>query len=88
MDEISRITGGFMDEEEEVQEQEGEEGSRSSVFLRLKLYCVELLELVEKPKKHSSEIPAMLQFLGSSPSSALQPFFEYAISHIHVCELI
>jgi hypothetical protein len=88
MDEIGRITGGFIDEEEEVQVQEGEEASRSSVFLQLKLYCVELLELVEKPKKHSSAIPAMLQLLGSSPYSALQPFFEYAISHIHVCELI
>lgn len=88
MDEIERITGVFIDEEEEVQEEEGEEGSRSSVFSQLKPYCVELLELVENPKKQSSVIPAMLLFLGSSPSSALQPFFEYAISNIHICELI
>lgn len=79
MDEIERITGVFIDEEEEVQEEEGEEGSRSSVFSQLKPYCVELLELVENPKKQPSVIPAMLLFLGSSPSSALQPFFDYTL---------
>jgi hypothetical protein len=88
MDETDRITGVFIDEEEEVQAQEGEEGSRSRVFSQLKPYCVELLELVENPKKLTPVIPALLQFLGSSPPSALQHFFEYAISHIHIYELI
>ncbi|KAG8658701.1 hypothetical protein MANES_03G176500v8 [Manihot esculenta] len=58
-----------------------EEGARhrSSVFLLLKPYCLELLALLQNPKKDSSAIHSFLQFLRTSPSDALQPFFDYTL---------
>ncbi|XP_062012029.1 uncharacterized protein LOC133728620 [Rosa rugosa] len=55
-----------------------EEG-RSRVFTQLKSYCFELLELVQSPKKSSSSISSLLQFLRQTPSHALQPFFDYTL---------
>ena len=49
---------------------------QSGDFEQLKSYCLELLELVSNPKKHSPVIPAMLHFLQNSPPANLQPFFE------------
>ncbi|KAK7859044.1 telo2-interacting protein 1 like protein [Quercus suber] len=71
MDETDRTTGEFIDEEEDAR--------RSSVFAELKPYCVELLELLQNPTKHSSAIPALLQLFRSSHPSALQPFFDYSL---------
>nr|XP_023923116.1 uncharacterized protein LOC112034529 [Quercus suber] len=71
MDETDRTTGEFTDEEEDAR--------RSSVFAELKPYCVELLELLQNPTKHSSAIPALLQLFRSSRPSALQPFFDYSL---------
>jgi hypothetical protein len=81
MDETDRITGEFADDDEEevFQEREGEDARISSVFSQLKPYCVELLELVQNPKKHSSALPALLQVLRTSQPSALQPFFDYSL---------
>ncbi|XP_028787587.1 uncharacterized protein LOC114743543 [Neltuma alba] len=60
---------------------EGQQGEalRSSAFLRLKSYCLELLELVRNPKKHASVIPSLRHFLQNSSSSTLQPFFDYTL---------
>ncbi|KAG7955252.1 hypothetical protein I3843_11G060800 [Carya illinoinensis] len=77
MDETEGINGGFTDEE--VQELEGEEATRSSMFSQLKPHCVELLDLVQNPNKHSYAIPAMLQILRTSQPSVLQPFFDYTL---------
>ncbi|XP_054809216.1 uncharacterized protein LOC129311171 isoform X3 [Prosopis cineraria] len=55
------------------------EALRSSAFLQLKSFCLELLELVRNPKKHASVIPAFRHFLQSSSSSTLQPFVDYTL---------
>eukprot|EP00257_Ricinus_communis_P015582 XP_015573531.1 uncharacterized protein LOC8280892 isoform X1 [Ricinus communis] len=74
MEDFNNLTGENDDESEElVQERKG------SVFLQLKPYCLELLELVQNPKKDSSAIPSLLRFLQSSPSVSLQPFFDYTL---------
>lgn len=52
------------------------EQGRSQVFTQLKSYCFELLELFQNPKKSSSSISSLLQFLRQTPSHSLQPFFE------------
>ncbi|GAV64137.1 hypothetical protein CFOL_v3_07655, partial [Cephalotus follicularis] len=65
-EEIDRVTGEFSEE-------------RSSVFSQLKPYCIELLELVQNPKKHPSSIPSLLHCLRSSPPHALYPFFDYVL---------
>ncbi|OMP09768.1 hypothetical protein COLO4_05147 [Corchorus olitorius] len=76
-----RIAGGSTEarrEEKELEEEEeGEE--RSKLFLQLKPYCLELLELAQNPKKHSSAIRALLHLLRSSPPDSLQPFFDYIL---------
>ncbi|XVE98976.1 hypothetical protein REPUB_Repub03eG0156200 [Reevesia pubescens] len=60
---------------------EGEEESdeRSKIFVKLKPYCLELLELSQNPKKNSSAIPALLRLLRSSPPNYLHPFFDYTL---------
>ncbi|PON90723.1 Coatomer beta subunit [Trema orientale] len=55
------------------------ERMRSGVFEQLKPYCLDLLELLQNPKKHSSAVPSLLQFLRQSPPEALQPFFDYTL---------
>ncbi|XP_021300339.1 uncharacterized protein LOC110428748 [Herrania umbratica] len=67
-----RITG-------ESTEAQREEEERSKLFLQLKPYCLELLELSQNPKNHSSAIPALLRLLRSSPPGSLQPFFDYTL---------
>ncbi|CAI0555532.1 unnamed protein product [Linum tenue] len=52
---------------------------RSSVFSRLKPYCLELFELLQNPSNHnSSAIPSLLEFLRACSSTDLQPFVDYA----------
>ncbi|CAN0905959.1 TELO2-interacting protein 1 homolog [Linum grandiflorum] len=51
---------------------------RSSVFSRLKPYCLELLQLLQNPNKvSSSALPSLLQLLRSCSSSDLQSYFDY-----------
>ncbi|KAL4303341.1 hypothetical protein GQ457_10G015910 [Hibiscus cannabinus] len=69
-----RITGGSTESQGE-----GEEEDRSKIFLQLKPYCLELLELSQNPKKHASSLPALLHLLRSSPPNSLQPFFDYTL---------
>lgn len=72
MEDFSIYSGGFTDNG-------GDEAQTRSLFLLLKTYCLELLELVQNPKKHSSTIPALLDLLRNSPPYALQPFFDYTL---------
>ncbi|KAM6570546.1 hypothetical protein CsatB_018531 [Cannabis sativa] len=60
-------------------EDDEEKRMESGLFEKLKPYCLELLELLQRPKKHSPAIPSLLQFLRQSPSDALQPFFDYIL---------
>lgn len=56
----------------------GEERTRA--FQQLKPCCLELLELIQRPKKHCPAVHSLLQCLRSFPSDSLQPFFEYAFA--------
>ncbi|XP_062115745.1 uncharacterized protein LOC133829920 [Humulus lupulus] len=69
------------DYQEPAEAIEDDEGKRmeSGVFEQLKPYCLELLVLLQHPKKHSPAIPSLLQFLRQSPPDALQPFFDYTL---------
>ncbi|GMN56495.1 hypothetical protein TIFTF001_025616 [Ficus carica] len=68
------------DEETAIEDGKDEnEQTRSRVFEQLKPYCLELLELLQHPDKHSSAIPSLLQFLRQSPPDSFQPFFDYAL---------
>ncbi|KAF7808337.1 TELO2-interacting protein 1 like [Senna tora] len=62
-----------------LEEGQESEALRSSAFLQLNSYCLELLELVRNPKKQASVIPELRHFLQNSPPSALQPFFDYIL---------
>ncbi|KAF5728108.1 hypothetical protein HS088_TW21G00251 [Tripterygium wilfordii] len=62
---------------------EEKEAQRSTAFSRLKPLCLELLELLNNPYKHSSVLPELLQFLQSSAPDDLQPFFD-----IQLCQHI
>ncbi|XP_024019137.1 uncharacterized protein LOC21399286 isoform X2 [Morus notabilis] len=66
-------------EDDKDEEEGGGGGTRSRMFEKLKPYCLELLELLQNPKKHSSAIPSLLEFLRQSPPDSLQPFFDYAL---------
>lgn len=60
---------------------EGEEEGRSSGFLELKGYCLELLQLLRNPnnKGTPSTFSHLLHFIRRSPPHALQPFFDYTL---------
>ncbi|KAF7849398.1 hypothetical protein BT93_L0833 [Corymbia citriodora subsp. variegata] len=68
MDMVAGSSCCFMDEEEAER--------RSRVMAELKPYCLDLLDLVQHPKKHSPALSALLRFLRDSPTDSLQPFFE------------
>ncbi|GLU04997.1 hypothetical protein SLE2022_221220 [Rubroshorea leprosula] len=72
MEDSAKFSGGFSDGDDE-------EPQGSSLFVLLKPYCLELLEVLQNPNKHSSAIPALLELLRSSPPDALQPFFDYTL---------
>ncbi|XP_030527813.1 TELO2-interacting protein 1 homolog isoform X2 [Rhodamnia argentea] len=69
--ESMEMTSCFMDEEEAEK--------RSRVFAELKPYCLDLLDLVQHPQKHSPALSALLCFLRDSPTDSLQPFFDYTL---------
>ncbi|XP_057963630.1 uncharacterized protein LOC131154857 [Malania oleifera] len=58
-----------------------DEDHRSNVFSELKVYCLDLLKLIQNPTTSQSSVtlPQLLHFLRSSTSDALQPFFDYAL---------
>ncbi|KAL5813264.1 hypothetical protein ACOSQ3_028214 [Xanthoceras sorbifolium] len=67
---FDRVTGGSTDEE----------SLKSSVFSQLKLYCLDLLELLRNNNnKTSSSLSSLLQLLRNSNSNSLQPFFDYTL---------
>ncbi|XP_057541930.1 uncharacterized protein LOC130820533 isoform X3 [Amaranthus tricolor] len=53
----------------------------NSIFPQLKLYCLELFHLHQNPNysKQSPAITQLLLLLRSSPSHALQPYFDYTL---------
>jgi len=58
----------------------GDDAAESSVvFSRLKSCCLELLDLLQNPKKQSPALSHLLHLLRSSPPEALQPLFEYVL---------
>ncbi|XP_038887282.1 uncharacterized protein LOC120077473 isoform X3 [Benincasa hispida] len=65
--------------EEEKLEESNEGFQRSGVFAELKPYCLELLQLLQQPKKHSSSIHSMFKLLRKTPTTSLQPCFDYAL---------
>ncbi|XP_031381472.1 uncharacterized protein LOC116196072 isoform X2 [Punica granatum] len=69
---IGNLAGQLMEDEEEA-------ARRTRVFGALKTYCTELLQLIQSPKHQSPAIPALLDFLRSSSSDDLQPFFDYTL---------
>ncbi|KAF7851651.1 hypothetical protein BT93_L3308 [Corymbia citriodora subsp. variegata] len=71
MDMVAGSSCCFMDEEEAER--------RSRVMAELKPYCLDLLDLVQHPKKHSPALSALLRFLRDSPTDSLQPFFDYTL---------
>ncbi|XP_050216425.1 uncharacterized protein LOC126667488 [Mercurialis annua] len=79
MEDFNNLTG--VDDDGDGDESvESSELHNSSVFTQLKLYCLELLELLQNPKKENfSAIASLLQLLQSSPSAVLQPFFDYTL---------
>ncbi|XP_059666693.1 uncharacterized protein LOC132312369 [Cornus florida] len=56
-----------------------DDGARSSVFSELKAYCLELLEILQNPKKNPSTLPQLHHLLCRSPPDLLQPFFDYTL---------
>lgn len=62
-----------------VEECSGNGDSSSTIFTQLKNLCVQLLELLQNPKKSSSSPSQLLQLIRHSPPDALQPFFDYAL---------
>ncbi|KAL2897187.1 TELO2-interacting protein 1-like protein [Bienertia sinuspersici] len=58
------------------------ETQSSSIFTHLKSCCLELLDLLQNPKKQSPALSQLLAILRSSPSDAIQPLFEYVIRHL------
>ncbi|KAK2972025.1 hypothetical protein RJ640_005045 [Escallonia rubra] len=74
MEEIRAYTGESMS----INSGDGEE-ARSSIFPELKHYCLELLGLLQNPKKNTSTLSQLLHLLRRHPPDALQPFFDYAL---------
>uniref|UniRef100_A0A5B6YNE8 TELO2-interacting protein 1 n=1 Tax=Davidia involucrata TaxID=16924 RepID=A0A5B6YNE8_DAVIN len=74
MEEIKEDEGNFMS----VNSNDDEE-ARGSVFSELKTYCLDLLDLLQNPKKKPSTLSQLREFLCRSPLDALQPFFDYTL---------
>ncbi|XP_074303602.1 uncharacterized protein LOC141638053 [Silene latifolia] len=55
------------------------ESSNSGVFRELKIWCLELLQLAQTPKKNSPALSQLLLLLRSSPPPSLQPLFDYVL---------
>ncbi|KAK6133152.1 hypothetical protein DH2020_033090 [Rehmannia glutinosa] len=54
-----------------------EDIQNSGVFFELKQYCIQLLDLLQNPKKDSSFLSQLLHLLQRSPPQSLQPFMDY-----------
>lgn len=65
-----------MEQQEREIEIENEESSSESMFSEVKHYCLNLLDLLKTPTKHSHTLSQFHAFLLRSPSQSLQPFFE------------
>lgn len=57
---------------------ETEESSQID-FSELKHYCLQLLELLQNPRKDSHTLSQLHRFLLRSPPHSLQPFFDYTL---------
>ncbi|KAL2475889.1 ARM repeat superfamily protein [Abeliophyllum distichum] len=67
---LKAITGGV--EEEDVKD--------NNIFSELKHYCIQLLDVLQNPKKiSSSAFSQLLQLLQRSLPDSLQPFFDYTL---------
>ncbi|KAL6538531.1 hypothetical protein OROGR_012519 [Orobanche gracilis] len=74
-----------MDEREEyggeskANPDEGEEADiqSSEVFFELKHYCIQLLDLLQNPKKDNPSLSQLLRLLRRSSPQSLQPFADY-----------
>ncbi|XP_068654423.1 uncharacterized protein [Aristolochia californica] len=51
----------------------------SHVFTKLKLYCLDLLNLLQNPKKSCPTLAEMADFLSRTPGYALQPCLDYTL---------
>ncbi|KAA0051117.1 ARM repeat superfamily protein isoform 2 [Cucumis melo var. makuwa] len=67
----------YFSEEEKLEE--ANEGFRSGVFVELKAYCLELLQLLQFPKKRSSSIHSLFELLRKTPTTSLQHCFDYVL---------
>lgn len=56
-----------------------DDSQNSRIFSELKSCCLELLDLLQNPKKQSPALSQLLLLLRSSPSHAIQPLFEYTL---------
>ncbi|KAK6133097.1 hypothetical protein DH2020_033136 [Rehmannia glutinosa] len=54
-----------------------EDIQNSGVFFELKQYCIQLLDLLQNPKKDTSFLSQLLHLLQRSPPQSLQPFMDY-----------
>ncbi|KAF8412889.1 hypothetical protein HHK36_000861 [Tetracentron sinense] len=70
MEEIAEENGVFNTSDDEV---------LSSVFSHLKPCCLDLLDLLHNPKKNSTKISELLEYLQRTPGDALQPFLDYIL---------
>lgn len=56
-----------------------EDEARKRTFSELKTYNLDLLDLLQNPKKKPSSLPQLHRFLSRSSPHTLQPFFEYVL---------
>ncbi|XP_051133791.1 uncharacterized protein LOC127253310 [Andrographis paniculata] len=60
----------------EVEEDSQDDG----LFVELRLYCVQLLELLQNPKKNHAFLPRLLELLRRSSRRSLQPLLDFTLS--------
>ncbi|XP_058218097.1 uncharacterized protein LOC131329059 isoform X2 [Rhododendron vialii] len=56
-----------------------EDEARKRTFSELKTYNLDLLDLLQNPKKKPSSLPQLHRFLSRSSPHTLQPFFDYTL---------
>ncbi|XP_021765318.1 uncharacterized protein LOC110729837 isoform X2 [Chenopodium quinoa] len=56
-----------------------DEAQNSSIFYHLKSCCLELLDLLQNPKKQSPAVSQLLALLCSLTSEDVEPFFDYIL---------
>ncbi|XP_042499486.1 uncharacterized protein LOC122077580 [Macadamia integrifolia] len=70
MEETAETGGGATSMDEET---------LSRVFSQLKAFSVNLLDLLQNPKKDVRTLSELAEFLRRTPAEALQPFFDYTL---------